>query len=443
MLFNDTKVQPPSDLEASRNTSIWIQYFNSSQDLEQIVFPQAIAVGFLKVQLDIFGSLSLAEVEIYSSKMNSLRYYDRGSPVVSSTITKPYQADQPLDSTFKYVDFTGLWHLQIQQKSDTSSLDVPGGWEGAYGTISDFVIIITDLSGTVFTFYQDLVAEITSLPNHGSLYVTSRDNSSFWDFQEAFQMDPEYRIGTREGSGLPLGLCYKDPGCLSKSGKGPLLDFRHLLGATPSLNFLRDERVVVYVPDAGFLGSDSLTYVVHQGTQLQQHVSFNGQSGSLNEVTMNIRNCRRYQQETVNGYTTSPQALCSCAFNSTVTSAAISSCGAAVLSMCSSTDLSSNVFVNMCESCGLSIAQMTLNMSSQTSGACSTEIYRAVWFVLDRGICSANPRRDCISESFTESGRDVRNYLSLKPPLLYGSISALGNSFGGYGWFDTAVLDSS
>lgn len=442
MLFPPGRLQPPDDLEKAKNASIWVKFFNSSVDVQQIVIPQGIKAGFLKIQRESYGALSLAEVEVYSAKLNYLKAYNRGSPVASSTIVSPFQAAQPLDSTFKYTDMRGQWNLRIQQNLPASSADVEGGWSGAYGSLSDVVLVITDITGSVFTFYQQLVAEITSLPKHGALYATSRENTTYWDFQEAFEVDPRNRIDTKEGEGRPLGLCYKDPTCASAHNKGPLLDDRHVLGDSAAINFIRSERVVVYVPDSDYVGPDYFTYVIRDGATLQSHAAAAGAIATLNEVTLNTRVCRRYSHELHFRNASAVYPLCACAFDYTSTTAlSIQACGRAVINVCASGEVYRSAFVNMCESCGLSAPSSPLTVSSILSGACSVEIYRAVWFVTDRGMCSSAPRMDCSSETTTEPGDDARNYLSPKPPLLHGSLTALGSSFGGYGWFDSSTMN--
>lgn len=441
MLFNMTKVLPPSSLDAAKNSSIWFRFFNSTEDLKQIVIPKGLLAGFLKIQLDGYGSLSIAEVEVFSVKLNYLKYYDKGNPVLASTIIDPYQAADPLADSFQFADMRGLWYLRIQQNfQDEGSDPNGGGWSGAYGTISDYALVITDLSGTVYVFYQDLIAEVISLPKHGSLYFTTREGFDFWDFQEAFQVEESLLISTSPGSGLPRGLCYMDSTCSATAGKGPILDDKRMFGATPIFNAIRGERVVVYAPDPDYLGPDYFTYVVHNGASLQQHVVQDGVLGTVNEVTLNVRICRRFQQELSSRFNQSTHPLCVCAFNSTATFATIEDCGLAVITVCSASTNFRDFFINMCESCHLSTTSSLLNTTSLVTGDCSVEIYRAVWFVIDRGLCSLTPRMDCSTSVFTNEGGDSWNYLSLKPPLLYGSLTALGNSFGGYGWFDSSTL---
>jgi hypothetical protein len=377
---------------------------------------------------------------VYGANHNYLEHYDLGSPVQSSTIANPYQASQPINTNYQYSDLNGVWSLRVQQNLPSSSLDIRDGSSGAYGTISDYVVVITDLSGTVFTFYQDLIGEITSLPRHGRLFATSRENTSYFDFMEAFQVDTSFQISTAPGGSRPLGLCYNDPGCISTGGSGPLLDDLRLLGDSPVLNLLRNERIVVYVPDAGYLGPDFFTYVIHQGSTLQQHLIQDGSFGSVNEVTANVRECRKYQSDAFRNMNRAVHPLCICAFNTTSTEVSMRDCSSNVAAVCSSTQDSRAVFINMCEACSLGLNSSSANSPSINSGACSVEIYRAVWFALDRGLCRDAPRIDCASETFTEAGSDARNYLSLKPPLLFGSLTALGNSFGGYGWFDSSTL---
>lgn len=52
----------------------------------------------------------------------------------------------------------------------------------------------------------------------------------------------------------------------------------------------------------------------------------------------------------------------------------------------------------------------------------------------------AQPFMDCSTETVTEPGRESTNYLSLKPPTLFGGFERLKNSFGAYGWYHTPLL---
>jgi hypothetical protein len=84
------------------------------------------------------------------------------------TITANYRL---ICQAYRSLVYDGRWLVQIKQ--DPASIDDLKSRIGAYGTVSDVVLIITDYSGVVHTFYQDIRAEIVSLPKYGSLYTTT------------------------------------------------------------------------------------------------------------------------------------------------------------------------------------------------------------------------------------------------------------------------------
>ena len=82
MLFNETGNLPPVGLEESKEQAVWMKKYTSIEKLEQISFPDALHnVGYVKIQREGTGSLSLAEVEIYEHKLNTLLWYEGGFPV--------------------------------------------------------------------------------------------------------------------------------------------------------------------------------------------------------------------------------------------------------------------------------------------------------------------------------------------------------------------------
>jgi hypothetical protein len=117
-------------------------------------------------------------------------------------------------------------------------------------------------------------------------------------------------------------------------------------------------------------------------------------------------------------------------------------CDAARSTLCTPTPnepVSSAHLLSMCAAC--------LDPSrGMGSSDCQTQTIRAVSLLTSRGLCSpstgpsALPVRDCSAETVTEPGLEGKNYLSLRPPMLYGSVERSGNSFGAYGWYHTPRL---
>jgi hypothetical protein len=465
MVFNTTA--PPSALNASINASIWVQRYETMGDLLNINLPEAMAVGYIKIQREGYGSLSLAEVEVYEEKINQLNSYDQGAPVEPSALSAPYQPSQSFKHTFNHVPFDGRWLVQLTQDA-TLQRDYRG-FSGAAGTISEAVLIITDLAGVVHSYYQDLRAEVTSLPKYGDLsYTAPHTPSPYGNWRENFEVTAEGRLVPKLGGERPLGYCYGPDSyfnastqnadnvyqqCPDNFGVAPLLSTLRVLGDTPETVYLRNERVVVYKPRQGYLGPDYFTYIVHDGQNVQTHEVQGSAQGSQNEVTVHVRKCRPYTDKIKRGLDAkvSPSfaadgshLLCQCAQTeiSQINNRTI--CDAARVMVCSSSANNDTVnsrdhFKAMCLTC-------TDPRRGLLSGECQTQTIRAVSLLTSRGLCratkgpTATPFMDCSAETATEPGREATNYLSSKPPLLTGSFQKLMNSFGAYGWYHTPLL---
>jgi len=205
MLFD---APPPGDLTSSIATAIWSQQYFSVETMLQIVLPNSIPATYLKIQRVGYGSLSMAEVQVFQEKVNSFAYYSYGSEIQSSPVTRPYQPVTPLDITYANVQFAGRWLLQITQDSAVAPKHNEG-WSGSFGTISDWVLVITDLAGIVHTYYQDLTAEITSLPRYGKMYSAPRFTPDpYGDWREAFDVTESGQIVPTEPGKQPRGMCY-------------------------------------------------------------------------------------------------------------------------------------------------------------------------------------------------------------------------------------------
>jgi hypothetical protein len=90
------------------------------------------------------------------------------------------------------VSFDGRWLLNIDQAvvADDKS---PFGTSGSIGTISDWILIITDLAGIVHTYYQDLRAMVDTLPKYGKLLQMPRSTPDpYGDWREAFDVTTGY-----------------------------------------------------------------------------------------------------------------------------------------------------------------------------------------------------------------------------------------------------------
>ncbi|CAM9107382.1 unnamed protein product, partial [Ectocarpus fasciculatus] len=169
MLFDDSLLLPPIDLEQSKSAAIWKKQFFVIEDRVQFNLEVDMSVRYVKIQRSSAGSLSVAEVEIYAEALDTLEWYSKGSPIIPAPPMRPYQPLDSLQHQMGELRFDGRWVLQI----DDLGLDPPvkrfDGSSGGLSSISDWVLIVTDLAGLVHTYYMDLRAEIITLPKYGDL----------------------------------------------------------------------------------------------------------------------------------------------------------------------------------------------------------------------------------------------------------------------------------
>jgi hypothetical protein len=94
----------------------------------------------------------------------------------------------PFGLTYGTVTFDGRWLLNIDQSVVPLKKD-PSGRSGSFGTISDWVLVITDLAGIVHAYHQDLRAVVKTLPRYGTLYTSPKSTPNpYGDWREAFDV---------------------------------------------------------------------------------------------------------------------------------------------------------------------------------------------------------------------------------------------------------------
>jgi len=465
MFFTD---RPPEDLAASRAAALLSVDVTSIDTLAQITLAVPVKASYVKIQRQGFGPLSMAEVEIFAERLNSLSTYSRGSPVSPSTPVTPYQPEQSFAHTFNDLSYDGMWIVQISQASASSVglTKSQGGWSGALGTISEAVLVVTDLVGVTHAYYQDLAARVTALPKHGNLTTTrSGTLSGYGDWRDAFETTVAGELAVRPGGDVPRGLCYgresseqRDttwgngrgplPGayykCPNSYGQGPLLDGMRQLGPTPVDVLLRGERLVLYQPRIEFLGHDSFTYEVRDGLNVQTHSAGNSLTGEgvSNEVQLHVRYCRSYAAALTRNDTVTAHPLCSCSQSASLPVGGVNDSACAVTrdALCAN-PISRAQFLTMCVACSYSAA-ITGNSASAgyKSAACKAETIRAVSFIVTRGLCSNRQPMDCSAEILSPEGFETYNFLSLGPAPSSNYFTALGDSFGGLGWYNSPPL---
>jgi len=460
--------RPPLDLASSRAAALVSVDVTSIDTLKQITLAVPVKASYVKIQRSGFGPLSFAEVEVFAERLNSLSTYARGSPISPSTPVTPYQPEQSFAHTFNDLPYDGMWIVQISQAAASAAAlaKSQGGWSGALGTVGEAVLVVTDLVGITHAYYQDLAAHVTALPKHGNLSTTTTAAlNGYGDWRDAFETTVSGELSVRPGGDVPRGICYgaqsseqRDttwgnghgplPGayykCPDSFGQGPLLDGLRLLGPTPTEIMLRQERLVVYQPRAEFLGHDSFTYEVRDGLNVQTHAAGNALSGQgpSNEVQLHVRNCRAYAAALTRNDFVPSHALCSCSQSASlpVGGSNATACAITRSSLCGD-PVSRAQFLSMCVACNYS-ATTTGSVSSAgfNSAACKAETIRAVSFVVTRGLCSHKQPMDCSAEISSPEGFETFNFLSLGAAFGSNYFTALGDSFGGQGWYNSPPL---
>ena len=206
---------------------------------------------------------------------------------------------------------------------------------------------------------------------------------------------------------------------------------------------------MAYKPNLRYEGPDFFTYRIYDGQNVQQHSGSHlgvthRTNISINEVTLHVRNCRKFESELSRYHSNLATAenrdifiknithpLCPCASTEFDIIGNITECVSGYEQICGSKS-SRYHFLNLCSVCENSF-------NTIFSESCTLEIIRAVGFVTQRGFCDASPPMDCSSELVSLPGRESVNYLSMRPYTLHGSYTELGNGLGGYGWYDSAL----
>ena len=149
---------------------------------------------------------------------------------------------------------------------------------------------------------------------------------------------------------------------------------------------------------------------------------------------MHVRNCRTYDTKSQFNRTNNIHPLCSCGQTESALLNNVTYCNTVRTSVCGDV-YSGEAFYNMCEAC------LNKNrVGGLTSAECVAQTIRAVSLLTSRGLCSTKPIVDCSTETVTAPGLEATNYLSLKPYTSDGSMTLLGNSYGGYGWYQSPSL---
>lgn len=442
-----------SDLTEALKQASFTAYVETIDTMATISLPSVRDTSYVRIQRDGYGSISLAEVEVFDERLNLMGTYAAGSPVAGSTVMEPYQPQEPFSHAFSEVPYDGRWMVVVDQPGDYVPPRDHKGYSYAAGTLAEVVLVVTDLAGVVHTYYQDLRMEVERLPKYGALSTTAASTpSSYAAWRNSFELSVDGELSTRFGGAMKRGACY---GTATSAGNGATVDgYRYCLetfgvgtaqstdpmGNKPERVFLRDEKVVSYKPFEGYLGPDYFSYKVWDGVNVQTHSAGKGSNPQSSEVTIHVRQCTRFIGDSLyNTGTRYTNSLCACAQTELAIVSDRSNCDAARTTICGTTSPSNSTdgfrsrFVAMCHAC-----EGTLGFDSEV---CIAETVRAVSLLETRGLCDAEAAAmDCTTETVTKDGMDRWQYRTLMPPQSDAAFTTLGNNLGGGGYYRSAPL---
>ncbi|TMW65914.1 hypothetical protein Poli38472_003679 [Pythium oligandrum] len=248
------------------------------------------------------SSLAIAEVEVLAERNHVMSQYPHGSPIVTEFYpgAETWSPEDSFNAAFGGLTTEGTWTLAIQDTTKGTERD-----HGA-GAISDWVLYITNAAGKTRGYYMDIQAQIRTLPRHGNLYVPlngtsadllDQDRNTVLDLVEAqsylsrnylsydvLPVETRQRVlwnfvaGYSVNGGIEVladnserqlifpSIC--DRRCLVEKNH---LDPYYYEGTTGDVGLktlrITGDRVVRYVPNAGFEGIDAFTFSIAIGSQ--------------------------------------------------------------------------------------------------------------------------------------------------------------------------------
>ena len=186
--YGDADGMSSSLIEAQRQAKYSI-YVDRIDTVANIALPSQTSASYVRIQRDGYGSIALAEVEVYSEPLNLLSSYKAGNPVAASTVMEPYQPAHTFSHAFNKVAYDGRWMIVFDLPGDYVAPRDHKGFSFSAGTLAEVAIVVTDLAGVVHTYYQDLKAEIDSLPKYGILSTTDTEtSSSYANWRNSFEL---------------------------------------------------------------------------------------------------------------------------------------------------------------------------------------------------------------------------------------------------------------
>jgi hypothetical protein len=257
---------------AARDLAVWKQRI--TVDAREIAFqmPSIVNGRYIRVQLESRepdAYLSIAELQAYATQTNEVRYYRGGSPIMADT----YHSEESLRENFGGIRARGLWVLSLRDYKrrrtvNTHDSRAPYDIHGR-GAIDDWTLTITDTRNQTRVYYMDIAAVVKTLPTYGRLFVYNEE----WRARGR-------QIGFVKGQGEHLAQCYGN--CKDNFQVGNRLSTL-IAGSMADMNFIPNNRYVVYAPNRDFLGEDTFSYTITTGAQ---------ESETTGVVVMDTRVCR-------------------------------------------------------------------------------------------------------------------------------------------------------
>uniref|UniRef100_H3HDU4 YHYH domain-containing protein n=1 Tax=Phytophthora ramorum TaxID=164328 RepID=H3HDU4_PHYRM len=318
LLFDGPAVMDVESFADAYNRSIFAYRVDSrhaNRSVVSVAPPLGTKAQYVRLVAEMpRGVLSIAEVEVFAEQNYGLSQYSGGTPV--RTAYHPGGKSWSPEEPFRYA-FGGMpsEDMAINGSTQESSNATAGG-------ISDWALHITNQAGETLSYFMDFQAQLHALPRHGTLYIalneTERDHvdvdgNGLMDSMEADTylrryspnnyMDlptltrdrelKEFVLGYEQYGGLPvlrdpserqlrLPSLVCDAECLAAIKLDPY--FYVGLEGDQALKLLRvvGDRVVKYVPQAGFRGTDAFTFSVAVAGQ---------ESRVLGTIQVTVKDC--------------------------------------------------------------------------------------------------------------------------------------------------------
>jgi len=257
---------------AARDMAVWKQRITVDARETPFALPSVVNGRYVRIQLESRepdAYLSIAEVQIYPVRTNELRYYRGGSPIMADT----YNSEESMRENFGGIRARGLWVLSLRDNMRRRTVHTQDS-RPAYdihgrGAIDDWTLTITDTRNQTRIYYMDIAAVVKTLPTYGRLFVYNEE----WKARGR-------QIGFVKGQGENLAQCYGN--CKDSFGVGNRLSTL-IAGSMASMNFIPNNRYVIYAPNRDFLGEDTFSYTIMTGSD---------ESETTGVVVMDTRVCR-------------------------------------------------------------------------------------------------------------------------------------------------------